>query len=297
MASISHNILRNSKTIAVVFILLSQLDASVQAQVLYECKSPSGDTITYVLGTHHYLPSSQYSFPSLASSLIAISDIVFLENDSRSTAEDRQKLNADFKSVIVPFEKGKTLGNFLSKKQMAEVTAFYSKNFGLSKKQVASKLHLRPFYMHNYLTTQDTSFRSVDNLAMEKAYEYEKPVISLDEADNLRVTYTWLAHSMSPDSLYHLIKTYDTPRDPVIDLDEAYLNRDTSQLRLYMDSFTPEARDVLLTTRNRKWEKILLQQSRKVNFVAVGSAHLLDYDGLLEFYRGRGYRVRGIVVE
>ena len=93
-------------------------------------------------------------------------------------------------------------------------------------------------------------------------------------------------------------QTLEQLEDPtyMAELIDAWLTGDTAVLgRLIEKAFAgfPEAYEVLIAARNRRWAdtiEALLARSDAV-FVVVGAAHVVGPDNLIDLLRDRGYRV------
>jgi uncharacterized protein YbaP (TraB family) len=101
------------------------------------------------------------------------------------------------------------------------------------------------------------------------------------------------------DELVDLLMNFETHRLQFDTLVNAYLNQDLATLKkLTNESFseeTQEFKDVLLTKRNLKMvDKIVKYSTANRCLFAVGAAHLVGDDGLLDLLISKGYQLEPI---
>ncbi|MET0393887.1 MAG: TraB/GumN family protein [Chitinophagaceae bacterium] len=274
--------------------LTTLLFSCLQAQVLYRCTSPGNDTVTYLLGTHHGLPRQHYYYDSLYTQLLSRCEVVFVETNVLDSGQARRDFLKQAGRIAV-FTGGRSLTDYLSDGQIAQLKDFYRLEFGISGERFDRSLKLTPFFLHQRFFGSDTTRVSVDKLINQDAQLLKKEIVSLDEPEQLLATYTWFSQSISPDSLLNLAAGYGAIREQHRLLDTAYLAQDTAGINRFIRTvYSAVFRNELIHRRNRLWEEMLMTRSRKTNFIAAGIAHISFTGGLLEFYRGRNYRVEPV---
>lgn len=110
--------------------------------------------------------------------------------------------------------------------------------------------------------------------------------------------------NMSPELQRQLLlEAIDEVERGVASLDELSASWEAGDLRaierLAVDEFKdeyPEVYAVMLVNRNRAWADVLSREMEGagVDFVAVGAAHLVGNEGLIELLRARGMRVERV---
>lgn len=262
---------------------------SVNAQVLYKCESPNSDTTTWIMGTIHYTDRNGFLEDPVFDSLIAGVDVFFEEPllDEHLSREQLARL-----SHAQRYEGGKTLKDFVSRKQLKQLTNHLSGQLNVSPSVIRHSFIYAPFFMLSKLPPKDSlRHLELDNYLIGKAKLYNRRIVPLDHPDSIHQTALVLRERHQPE---WLLKVYPTYYKTNALLEKAYRTQDTAKVIAFLGY---SADTLLITRRNEQWVKIIERESGKKNFIEAGLAHVIaPSDGLLDYFRRKYWKVSGVHV-
>lgn len=261
-------------------------------QVFYKCESPGKDTVTWLLGTVHYIPSNMFQFDPVVDSALAQAHTLF----SETYVDDGNPHYRDSLAILMQesrYPDNKKLEDFISKKEEKRLFKFYHDLFDVSRKDFkeASKyiplaMHQRFIYRRGYIRMEDHYY--------QQAKAAGKRIVLLDDIVHLKEAYgifkkfytvSWLMNS------YH--NPYGNSQTEKI-----YLEQDTAKTKILLNLAQIAGMNTygLMYRRNLRWFEVLNQNSSTSNFIYCGFAHLLGGIGLLNHYRKKGYTITAVPV-
>jgi uncharacterized protein YbaP (TraB family) len=167
---------------------------------------------------------------------------------------------------------------------------------------IAMMDRFRPWFVEftlSALEMQKSGFETEHGLDMYFYKEAGKRGIPVDGLETLEQQVKAF-EAVSGDAQVDILAQSLTETEPLAaemdDILDAWKTGDTARVSAYMTrelKDAPEARDALLTARNRRWLPIIEQalQSGGTSFIVVGAAHLAGPGGLLVLLREQGYSV------
>jgi uncharacterized protein YbaP (TraB family) len=146
--------------------------------------------------------------------------------------------------------------------------------------------------------------KSMDEYFQEEASKRFRPVKGLETVDEqIEILFNSQSLNRQAELLMCIVKHPNLLKEQIDKLQAAYYAYDLESIRkLYEEDdpndpcpATAEEKDMLNKYRNRKWlEKLPALMQEKSSFIAVGCAHLVGEDGLIEGLRKLGYKVEPV---
>jgi uncharacterized protein YbaP (TraB family) len=277
------------KKFPALLLLLFTGAFSLNAQLLYKCESPNGDTITWIMGTMHYTDRDGFREDPIFDSLIAAADVFFEEPllNEHLSPEQLARL-----SRAQRYEGGKTLKDFVSKKDLKQLTAQLSGQLNVAPSVIRHSFIYAPFFMLSKLPPKDSlRHLELDNYLIAKAKLHKRRIVPLDHPDSIHQTALILREKHQPE---WLLKVYPSYYKTNAMLEKAYRAQDTAKVISFLGY---SADTLLITRRNEQWVKIIERESGKKNFIEAGLAHVIaPFDGLLDYFRRKKWNVSGVHV-
>ena len=281
--------------------------------VFYKVTGANGETM-WLLGTIHVGDERTAHLPQEIYDAFASSDALALEfdMDAYTTAlmEDEEAIQAYIQAMI--YTDGTTLKDHLTDETLYEdtikllkATGNYNANMAELTKPVFQAQTIENYYMSNgYRLSSDYG---VDMQLQDLAKEQEKEVLSVEsgefQMDMLSGFSDALQELMLKDTLEYGQAYYNYSTQELFEMwcrgDEAELieylaeEEDDSELTEEEKALYEEYENAVSSSRNEDMLTIAQEylNSGKTVFYAVGLAHLLADDGLVNTLRGAGYTV------
>lgn len=275
------------------------MSIGLNAQILYECRSSSKDTVVYVLGTCHLLPNQVQIDTALLANLIHTSEVVFSEMyiDDGDTSYQRVKTNL---INALRFKNNGVLSDSMTKKDYASVMAFYKLNYGVTTKQFRWSNYYQPWVMHRKLTNSNRTHYSFDNLIYSMAKAKSKRIVNLDNEQGLMKAHEWLNHAYGIQWLLGFTNQVNAKElDEEYLIEKYYLKQDTASIALLRGKGGDTLRQKLVVDdRNRHWQTVIEKHQRGSNFVFGGLAHvMLGEYSLLNYFKTKQYTIKPIRID
>jgi uncharacterized protein len=149
-----------------------------------------------------------------------------------------------------------------------------------------------------YLHSEDlTKLKGADDDIMAFARSRGKPLLYLETMEQQMALLTSGPDSSQLNALRSLIITLPRARTQEKDLREAWSSGDAQRFTALLDGYfrgRPEARDFLISSRNRNWLGTIrqyLDRPAGTAMITVGAAHIGGEQGLVALLCGEGYEV------
>lgn len=154
---------------------------------------------------------------------------------------------------------------------------------------IMSLLTLKSFNCPNPM-----EFKSVEN-EVHKLAEGK----NIADLETIEFQMEMLSKIATPEYFYNYLKLYDEASKLTQQMVIAYNKQDLSILEEVITDpnwMTPEVYDLMLTQRNNNWLDVIPSRiSENKTLIAVGAAHLIGKDGLIQQLREKGYTVTPVL--
>ncbi|WP_298416880.1 TraB/GumN family protein [uncultured Kordia sp.] len=268
--------------------LVNAQDQKLENSVLWKIEHKDLAKPSYLLGTIHILCEDDFSIPEKVTKAFNETENLVLEVDLSNTealVEAQQKMISSGK-----------LTEKLSQEQQLFLDSLLQKELKMTLEMV-NNYSLMAVY--SLLTQQGL------NCPTKKMYEFElinlaqaktKPIAGLE---TLNDQLDFFAKAYPKDFLWQQIELYSAYKLMFKDMVKHYKNEDISTLFAGMKDerfFNKNAEHWMLTVRNTNWIKLMPDMMKKQsNLFAVGAAHLVGKNGVIELLRKEGYKVTPVL--
>ncbi|WP_430411600.1 TraB/GumN family protein [Kordia sp.] len=274
-----------------IFIAFIICGFSVNAQgtklensVLWKIEHKDLAKPSYLLGTIHILCEDDFSIPEKVTKAFNETENLVLEvdlSDTTALMEAQKKMTSSGK-----------LSEELSKKQQMYLDNLLKKEMNMSLKMIDN---------YSLMTVYSLLIQQGLPCTTKKMYEFE--LINLAKANNKKVQgletlngqLDFFAKAYPTDFLWKQIELYEEYKIAFQNMVVHYKNEDISTLFEDMKDdrfFNKNAEHWMLKVRNTNWVKLMPHMMKKQsNLFAVGTAHLVGENGVIELLRKQGYKV------
>jgi uncharacterized protein YbaP (TraB family) len=122
---------------------------------------------------------------------------------------------------------------------------------------------------------------------------------NIADLETIEFQMEMLSKIATPEYFYNYLKLYDEASKLTQQMVIAYNKQDLSILEEVISDpnwMTPEVYDLMLTQRNNNWLDVIPSRiSENKTLIAVGAAHLIGKDGLIQQLREKGYTVTPVL--
>jgi uncharacterized protein YbaP (TraB family) len=277
-------------------IILSIFSIRTDAQILYECTSQNGDTVFYVFGTCHVLPSKAKVDTLTISRLIRSSDVIFSElfvdDGDTSYKSVASKLNEKRR-----YKNNGSLKDSVTKEQYEKLMNYYRRNYGVSKKEFRWATYDLPLRMDNRLRYSSKKYYSLDSILYTIAKRSGKIIKNLDNEELLYSAYSYLSSEFDTRWLINKIEGRNIRGEVTETFIQLYLQKDTVAINsLHKPSLMHQK--ILVNDRNKHWFTIIERNAGRTNFIYCGIAHLISGElSLLNYFKRRQFAVKAVEID
>lgn len=279
-----------------LFAALTLLVSSVQAgEKSFLWKIQSKSATVYILGSLHMAKPDIYPLPQKIEESFAKSDVLALEADpakAQDTALLRQMLAA------AAYAKGGTLKEHLSGETF-ELARREIERLGLSMETFS---RTKPWFLAMSIETLELQRLDYDpangiDIYFAGKAAGEKQIVELESFDYQIRLLNGFSDREQELFLLYTLKEMATLQDEIEELMAAWRGGDTKSMeRLVTRTLieSPELRPIyakLFFKRNREMTARIEQllKGKQTVFVAVGAAHLVGKEGIIEQLKGKGF--------
>ncbi len=245
----------------------------------------------YLLGTVHLFPASEYDLSDSIKSYLPLCDKIFCE--------------LDFTKEINPFEiaqfatmEGDTLlSDLISTEDFERLDKSIQESFGIPLSYFNSwKPALLTFFLNSDLSAGEMDLVSMENNLLE--WRGGIPTDGLETIQEQMALFGGFSYQKQAEDLLDVLDA-EKSSTQFSTLFSAYCENDLDALEelLLSDAYFDQNQDVFLKIRNEKW--VLKMDSifeRETAFFAVGAAHLIGENGLLQLLSNANYELRPIPI-
>lgn len=265
-----------------------------KSQLVYKAVNPGRDTVTYLIGTYSVLTKDHLRFNALLDSLLDEVEIVFTE----SFYEDkglRPLVHAKERIRMMSYPNQQRLEDVIGREEAGKVYAYYHSRFGIKKKVFRQLSYYIPIVMDQQIRYGNEQYLKPDRYMLDQAEKKGKRIYNLDQPALTQGVFEALARLYPPDWLVQLTRNDSAYMQEIQKRRNCYLEQDTACLKAGLREKIkahPAEYVQLLTRRTQYWKGEIERNSRHSNLILVSIDNLLEEeDGLIEYYREKGYTI------
>ena len=280
-----------------ILILFTFLAVSLYADAPVWKVSKNSNHI-YIAGTMHILSKDDYPLKhEFSQAFVNSDDIVFEADLSQAQTAHFQKFIFE-KSM---YSNGKTIKDFLSKETYSSLLRYLkSKNISLN------VLNMKPGFILSSVSLalySEAGFNvsGVDAFMEHQAKKRNKNRIYLETLKEQIEFISNMGIGNEENFIKYTLSEIDKSPVQIPLVHKAWKNGNTQVLAEYMSEFKtlfPKAYKLMITKRNNKWigkiEKMF--DSKDIEYVLVGFAHLAGEDSILKKLKALGYEIQRVKV-
>lgn len=274
-------------------IAQAQVDDSTNYNsVFWEISGNNLEKLSYLFGTIHLIPKSEYEFTKIMQEKFDSSKTLVLEADINMSLKQQIEL---VKKILLP--KGKKLNDYMTGEQFNEFKTYLLDTIKLKKSKFKKIIRLKPIFSSVLVLSE----------LIEKPLSYEQEFSKEAKKRKMEIQgFETLEFQMSMFDKISIEKQVEmlfkdginsSPLETYNKILDAYKQQDLEKLYVFAeedDDFEYFEEDFIIN-RNIKWiasiQKIIEKQAA---FIAVGVAHLYGEQGLVSLLRKQGYIVKAI---
>ena len=260
----------------------------VFGQLLWKIEGNGIKQDSYLFGTIHLIPKTKFKVSDKVIKAFKEMDVLALEIDLNLTLSE--KITAA-KEMILP--QNSKLSDYMDEKDFSKLKSFCLDSIGLSASKFKRYLRLKPFYFSSILIKESIGKSEGYDLYFNKqANKQKKKVMGLEKLeDQLN-----LVNKIDMQEQINLLKESSSAElNEYYLMLEAYLKEDLHALNKIINnssSMTEVMQNDFLNKRNENWIPVIEKTIREhKTFIAVGAAHLLGENGLIELLIEKGYKL------
>ncbi len=267
-----------------------------QNSILWEISGKELKSPSYLMGTLKFIGEREFYMPKEVVSKLNTCALFAIEDQVDHKAQ--MELNK-----AVHFPAGKSLATELSPEDYSKITAFFEKEFKISKKTFNKKFSkLIPLALSMNMTRmalgEDVKYYDMELLLIAKKDKME--TYSLEPIERESQAIQAFPMKDQEVALLHSVNNFETQKSEYKKLEDAYLKGDLDKVfeySLHPTENNPVFIEEFYFKRNQEWlPKIEKMMHEKQAFVAVGVSHLEGEKGLLNLLKQQGYTLTPISV-
>lgn len=274
--------------IASYFLSAGSSLAQTNNTLLWEISGNGLEKPSYLFGTFHLLCPDDLVVTNAIKTKLKATEQLALELDF-----DDPNMMAEMQQGMV-FSDGKTTKDYLKKKELELVSAFFQDSLGINFDQVAAvkPFLLASFLYPKYLGCQPASWE-MTLTALAQAQQAE--VLGLETPQRQLAAIDQMAATDQAKMLVEGIADYSKMKQMMTDMVSIYQSQEVEKLYNYSNGYFEEyagMEQAMLEARNREWiPKITAWSKTKPTFYAVGAGHLGGPTGVIALLREQGFQV------
>lgn len=250
----------------------------------------SGRPTSYLFGTFHLLPLSDFQISDKVLTALELADKVVLELDLNDPA-----MQKDFMKHVTR-QDSLTLKEALSPEDYRKLNDILLGAFGTDA-SMFNNWHpamVGTFLIKFYI---DGAPASYDASLLEMANQKNKSVVGLETVEEQLKVFSKLPYEVQIEDLEEMLRNEEKVRNTFSEMIALYKTEDINGLYNLFIALNRDQRkiDLLLNDRNRNWiDRIEVLTKNNSSLVAVGAGHLAGRYGLISLLREEGFTVTAI---
>jgi uncharacterized protein len=272
---------------------VSKTHEEVATSLLWKIEKEDLKHPTYLYGTMHLIEEEFYFFPESLKKLVTGSTRIVMELEGLPNQAEAMKL------MFLP--EGQKLSDFFSEEEMQAVYTYMEAEMKLSKEAFDMSFgRMKPFIILQLITANQFK-NATQSYEMELSRLAEAHKIELKGLETIEQQLGFFDQIPLGD-FGSLLGEYLTQGEEMAkqtrEMQRIYRKGDLDSLMIFMTESAPELMkydDLLLNNRNKAWIPLIEKWIyEKPTFVAVGAAHLVGEEGVIQLLRNKGYKVTAI---
>lgn len=278
------------------------LAITANAQLLWKISGNGLTRPSYVMGSHHFAPSSMLDeIPGMQQAFEGC-DVVVGEMDMEASMSfDGQMAMAQ--AMIAPADS--TLDKLYSPEDYKIIEEAFNKYCGdmgipfsmMNRlKPAAISMQMEALLSAKSLPDFDPN-DAIDIAVQKRGKEMGRPAMGFETVEEQVGFIFDTPIARQAEDLLEMCQKDDSLEEESVTLVEAYMSQDLSRIESVfndpeLNSMDEDAMEILINKRNRNWiEKLVTMMPERACLVCVGAGHLFGDKGLLQLLRDRGYTV------
>lgn len=250
-----------------------------------------GIQTSYVYGTFHILPQSDFEIKDKVHKAFQNSEQIVLEVDMDDPDfQAKMMQNASMKGDT-------TLSDLFSAENYKQLDQLLQKSMGIP---IAAFNTIKPFMLISvllqyYIEGNPASFEAS---FLEMATKAQKEILGLETVESQLMLFDNFSYITQAEDVKEMLDDEEKTRGILAKMIALYKAEDVSELHQFtVEYFNTEAENELfLNKRNRAWiPTIGAYAKKKTSFFGVGAAHLGGKQGVLNLLKEAGYTVKPIL--
>lgn len=281
------------------FIGCSNILFAQENSLLWEIEHQETKQKSYIFGTIHLIPESYFKISDSLMYCIENAEEIYLEI-KLDQLENLLNISDLLGELLMP--NGTLLSQLLSEEEFEQVKIKMEEiNLPLFLYNKIQPMFLATFiHATEYTPNEDSNVQKMVSYDMEINNIASEKEIPLKGLESMEFQLKLLNCIPLEEQAQYLVTeiNHDHQNNNQIDLFEIYHNQDLSQLKqLVSDPNLPEQFDeLMLDKRNENWvEQIKEIGKTKTCLYAVGAAHLIGENGILQMLSENGFSIRPMV--
>lgn len=252
--------------------------------------SGKGIKTSYVYGTFHLMPQSDFDLKERVTKAFDASEQIVMELDMDNPNMQMELMqNASMKN-------GVTIDQLMTEEEYSKLDAFIKQSLGIGLDQLKT---LKPFFVASMLlpTMIEGTPASYEMTFLQRAIDGEKEILGLETPTFQAQVFDNIPYEDQINDLMDVVNEQDEMEKLFRRMIDYYKAENISEMYdlmvEYMDSEDEEK--YLLSDRNANWiPKIGELSKEKTTFYAVGAGHLGGENGVIKLLKEAGYKVKPV---
>ncbi len=268
------------------------LFSTYQAQLLWKISGQNLRKESYLYGTIHLVPKEKFVVKKSIDRAFNTSEILALEIDLNMSLSD--KINAA-REMILP--NNKKLSDYMSEEEFNKLKSYCRDTLHISKSKFNRYLRLKPFFFSAVLVQESIGkSKGYDTYFQKKANKKKIPLAGLEKLEDQLSLVNKLDMQEQIDALKESSSAELREYYEMLDL---YLKEDINALEkliINSESMDENFKENFLIKRNKNWIPVIEKLvQNKSSFIAVGAAHLLGEEGVIQLLKNKGYTLTPVL--
>lgn len=274
------------------FFLIAQLAPAQKLENTLLWKVESDDHRTsYLFGTIHVIPQSEFELKNKASSALRSAEILALEIDMSDPSMQMKMMQ------MSSMKDGTTLDELLDADSYRKLDTMLQQSIGAS---IAFMNGMKPFVLSSMLIGRliEGQPASFEGVLVQEAKRAEMPIMGLETLEDQMAIFDRIPYASQAEDLKEMINEEEKMKKMYAEMIRMYRAEELEALHaMIVKEIGDESQtDELLDARNKKWITIIDKTSlEKSVFYAVGAGHLAGKNGVINLLRQEGFSVTPVM--
>jgi uncharacterized protein YbaP (TraB family) len=267
---------------------------SIHSSLLWKIYGNKLNKPSYLYGSMHLIERQYYHFSdTLKNYILSVQQLVMELNEAPNQLAVLNKLK---------LPEGQTLDAYFRPGQLDSLLTYMEQELSIPRTTYEMMLNkMKPFVLLQLLMSKSFSDKteSYDLSIMKLANDNEIPIIGLETIDQQIGFFDSIPTQVFINNIVKAIKDSVYSSASSDEMQKIYAGRNLDSLAAYMqkegDALMEDYKNLFIDQRNKNWTKqLLLLLKKKTTFIAVGAAHLIGENGLIQLLRAQGYTLTPI---